>query len=331
MLERPDFIKKKMVFFFPMYGDKITFRNDNLVIKDKKGGTKSQITCYQIFLLFIVGDTSMTTGIINRANKFGFSICLMNRNMKVYRFISSRMEGNTLLRYTQYHYDGKKLAQFIILNKVQNQRSALNTIRRKNQLMKDAITKLDEYIIKLQVDDYERDSLLGIEGSASRVYFSQMFNNTVWKGRKPRIKSDYVNASLDIGYTILFNVMDALINVYGFDEYYGILHTCFYMRKSLVCDLMEPFRPIIDYATRKALNLKQIKEEDFKVYNGKFVLEWKNSPEYTKMYLTELLKYRNELFLYVQSYYRAFMKQKAVKEFPVFCYKGDVKIDLNQL
>lgn len=35
------------------------------------------------------------------------------------------------------------------------------------------------------------------------------FDNVQWNGRKPRIKSDYVNVVLDIGYTMLFNIVDA--------------------------------------------------------------------------------------------------------------------------
>lgn len=53
------------------------------------------------------------------------------------------------------------------------------------------------------------------------------FDNVQWNGRKPRIKSDYVNVVLDIGYTMLFNIVDAMLQVYGFDTYYGVFHKCF--------------------------------------------------------------------------------------------------------
>ena len=85
------------------------------------------------------------------------------------------------------------------------------------------------------------------------------FDNVQWNGRKPRIKSDYVNVVLDIGYTMLFNIVDAMLQVYGFDTYYGVFHKCFYMRKSLVCDIMEPIRPIIDYEVRKAIIWDSVK------------------------------------------------------------------------
>ena len=55
------------------------------------------------------------------------------------------------------------------------------------------------------------------------------------------------------------------IELFGFDTYVGVLHREFFHRKSLVCDLVEPFRPIIDSSLIKALNLGQIHEDDFYV------------------------------------------------------------------
>ena len=64
---------------------------------------------------------------------------------------------------------------------------------------------------------------MAYEGLASKLYFRNHFNNVLWIGRKPRIKRDYVNAVLDIGYTILFSFIDALLSCYGFDTYCGVI------------------------------------------------------------------------------------------------------------
>lgn len=321
MIDKTDFIKKQIIFYFPYQGDKMTFQNDNIVIRDHEKKVKFQVTCYRIFIVFVVGDTTITTGLLSRAKKFGFSICLMNRNLKVYQFLSARMEGNTELRKRQYHYDGMELGQYIILNKVKNQRAALMRFRKKNELQQEAIALLDQHIQRLATEPMNINEIMGVEGSASRTYFPQMFDNSVWMGRKPRIKCDYLNATLDIGYTILFNIIDVLLNVYGFDEYYGVLHRCFYMRKSLVCDLMEPMRPVIDYAIRKSINLQQIRQEDYKIYGHRYVLEWKKSPHYSRVFVDAIMEYKSELFLYIQGYYRSFMKGKDIKEFPMLQYK----------
>lgn len=160
--------------------------------------------------------------------------------------------------------------------------------------------------------------VMGIEGNAAKVYFPRMFDNVSWNGRKPRIKSDYLNVTLDIGYTMLFNIVDAMLQVYGFDTYYGVFHRCFYMRKSLVCDLMEPMRPIVDYAIRKAINLGQCKMDDFELYGTRWCLKMKNNASYIQFIMAAILDYKDDIFLYIQRYYRFFMKRKSVEQLPTF-------------
>lgn len=310
MLERTDFEKKQILVMFASRGDKLSFKNDNVVISDREGKIKYQSTCYRVFILFVVGETSITTGLIRNAQKFGFVICLMNQSFKLYTVIGNRMEGNTLLHRKQYAYEGNEIARFIVINKIHNQRQALNSFRRKSIANKEAIQKLDEYLAMLAERPMEQASLLGLEGSAARLYFPQMFDNVNWKGRKPRIKSDYINATLDIGYNLIFYLIDSLLQVYGFDVYCGVYHKEFFQRKSLVCDMMEPIRPLIDLEVRKAINLGQCKEEDYQILQGQYCLQYKKSAVYVEFLLEALLKYRNEIFLYIQNYYRAFMKDR---------------------
>lgn len=323
MISRQDFSKKQILVYYPARGDKLACQNDNIVIRDRDNKIKHQSTCYRLFALFVVGNTTITTGLIQRSKKFGFSICFFSMGMKLYEVIGSRMEGNTLLRQHQYEYKGMELGQRIIENKIYNQRQAINSIRRKTLENKQAIRYLDRQIENLRQETMPLLSILGVEGSAAKTYFAEIFDNTSWQGRKPRIKCDYVNTALDIGYTVLFHVIDAILNIYGFDTYYGVLHRCFYMRKSLVCDIMEPFRPVIDLEVRKAINLRQIKEEDFDVYDHRVVLKWKKSSEYTGLFMEAVLEHKEEIFEYIQSYYRKFMKGAKAEEFPFFCLIGE--------
>ena len=94
-----------------------------------------------------------------------------------------------------------------------------------------------------------------------------------WIGRYPRTKIDKNNLLLDMGYTFLFHFLKALLLLYGFDIYEGFYHRRFYQRKSLVCDIEEPFRAIIDEAMRKSFNLGQIKDSDFGFANGQYFLK----------------------------------------------------------
>jgi CRISPR-associated protein Cas1 len=237
--------------------------------------------------------------------------------MKVYEILGARMEGNTLLRKHQYEYTENDIGRKIEQNKIKNQSQILKNIRGKNQIMKEGIELLDKMVVQLE-QQLEYLEVMGIEGNAARVYFSRVFDNVDWKGRKPRIKNDYVNVTLDIGYTMLFNIVDAILQVYGFDTYYGVFHKCFYMRKSLVCDLMEPIRPVVDYQVRKSINLGQCKENDFEVINNRWCLKYKSNPQYIQFLMNAILEYKDDIFLYIQQYYRFFMKRKSASEIPVF-------------
>ena len=120
MLGKPEFMKKQILFLFSNQGEKLSFRNDNLVIKNKDGTIKYQMTCYRIFAVFIIGEISITSGLIRRARKFEFVLCLMTSSFRVYSIIGNRMEGNTMLHHKQYEYDGDDLARFIVLNKIKS-------------------------------------------------------------------------------------------------------------------------------------------------------------------------------------------------------------------
>jgi CRISPR-associated endonuclease cas1 len=317
MLNANDFKKKQIIFLFTNEGDKLSFLNDNIIVKNKEGGIKYQSTCYRLFMICVVGNISITSGLIQRSKKFGFSICLMTTTFKVYEILGARMEGNTLLRKHQYEYTENDIGRKIEQNKIKNQSQILKNIRGKNQIMKEGIELLDKMVVQLE-QQLEYLEVMGIEGNAARVYFSRVFDNVDWKGRKPRIKNDYVNVTLDIGYTMLFNIVDAILQVYGFDTYYGVFHKCFYMRKSLVCDLMEPIRPVVDYQVRKSINLGQCKENDFEVINNRWCLKYKSNPQYIQFLMNAILEYKDDIFLYIQQYYRFFMKRKSASEIPVF-------------
>lgn len=318
MLDINEFSKKQIVMYFPAAGDKIFYQNDNMIIRDNNKRVKYQLSCYRIFMIIVVGDTSITTGLLKRARKFGISICLMSFNFKLYMVIGSEVQGNTMLHKKQYDYEGMEIARHLIINKVQNQRQILMKMRAKTEDIKEAIALLDKYVVQLQEKDMTRTEIIGMEGTASKVYFPRIFNNVKWMGRKPRIKFDYVNVLLDIGYTLLFNFIDAILQVFGFDVYYGVLHTCFYMRKSLVCDIMEPFRPIIDWQIRKSINLGQFNEKDFVFSQNRWTLNYKKSAQYSQVFLEAILERKEEIFLYIRTYYRCVMKGKPITEYPVF-------------
>ncbi|MCQ2588522.1 MAG: type V CRISPR-associated endonuclease Cas1 [Treponema sp.] len=318
MMSTRDFEYKQIAFVFTSKGEKISFKNDNLVVCDGEGTIKHQSTCYRLFLLFICGDSCITSGLLDRASKFGFNIVLMSSNLRITKIIPSKAEGNVLLRKRQYSYDKNDIAAYVISNKIHNQNIQLKKRRQKSEQEKEIIKKLKQYEVKVLENGLTSQEIMGIEGISAKLYFQSLFKDYNWKSRRPRVKHDITNCLLDIGYTILFNVINALLEMYGFDVYVGILHTQFFHRKSLVCDLEEPFRPIIDAALIKAMNLGQINEKDFWKNQEQYILPWKNSAPYIEIFIKAIMEYKNEIFIYIQSYYRAFMREKKIEEYPFF-------------
>ena len=317
MLSLNDFSKKQIVFVYANEGEKIAYKNDNLIVKDKDDKIKFQVSLYRLYIIYVIGDTSLTTVILKKAKKFGFTIALLSTTFRLYEMIGDIKLGNTLLKDKQYKYQGIDIAKHIVFNKILNEINVLKNRRKKDDSIKDTISILNEYMVKGgSCDDYYL--LLSYEGNAAKQYFKVMFDNVEWKGRKPRIKFDYINSALDIGYTILFTFIEVIVNSFGFDTYVGVLHKQFYMRKSLICDFVEPFRTIIDEQVRKSINLKQIKEEDFMVISKEYRLKYENSTKYANIFLSAIISEKEKIFLYIQEYYRAFMKGKPIENYPVY-------------
>lgn len=323
MLSEPDFKEKKIILIFSQNGDKLSFKNDNLLILDEEKNIKKQISCYKLFALFVVGGISLTSGIIPRSKKFGFSIVLFTAGFKVYSTINFSLEGNTLLRKKQYtNTNGDEIAKQIIINKIENQCATLKKMRDKD--VKDGIEILENNLKEIKKEENGYYETMGFEGTSAKVYFNRLYKEFDWHGRQPRIKKDELNLLLDIGYTVLFNYIEAILNIYGFDIYKGNLYKEFYKRKSLVCDIIEPFQPIVDYKIRKIINLGQTKDYEFYVQNNQYQLNWKDSNRFVLLILEEIMQYKICIFRYIQQYYRWFMKGKSIEFFPQARLENDI-------
>lgn len=323
MLTAPDFEKKQIVFVFAKDGEKISLLNGNLTVKDGNGKIKIQVSCFRLFLVAVVGDISITTALIREAKKYGFFFALYSTSFRLNAVIGAEKDGNTLLKERQYAYHGSEIAKHLTKNKIAMQYETLMAQREKSDAVREALAMLKSYY--REIDKAEGlNSLMAYEGLASRVYFKNHFNNLLWNGRQPRIKKDWINSALDIGYTVLFSFIESLLLAYGFDTYRGVLHRQFYMRKSLTCDLVEPFRPLIDKTVKTCYNLKEIGEDDFVLINHQYQLQWKLSPKYVAVFMKAILKHKTEIFLYIQQYYRCFMKQADVSHYP-FYFKGELR------
>lgn len=319
MLSIPDFKEKQILFIQSddfSSENKIQICNDNISFS-KDGKVVNRLSCSKIFCVFIIGDLSLTTVLVKNCLKRGVSLFFLKNNFEVYATIGSMAEGNYLLREKQYNLRNEfDFAKNIVKNKIFNQIILLKSSG------KNESENLEEYrknISEKIENAKDEKELLGIEGSATKNFFKSYFSEMGWYKRMPRTKIDHYNILLDIGYTFLFNYVDSLLRLYGFDVYKGFYHKLFFQRKSLSCDIMEPFRCVIDKQLLKSFRLKQINEKDFKYANGRYLLEYKKSRKYAKIFFDAILDNKEEMFLYAKDFYRLMMKGDG--DFPVFIIK----------
>jgi CRISP-associated protein Cas1 len=304
MLYKEDFLEKLFVFI-ELKKDENTFKfsNDNLVLY-KEGKIVNKISLHKIFVVFVIGNCTFTSSFVEKLRKFGISIYLLKQNLECYASIESYASGNFLLRYQQYHLTDLKelnIAKSIIKNKIETQIRLIHKYEKIN--LKSEILKSNKKIDSVT----NSQELLGVEGNVSKLYFQTVFKEFHWTSRRPRSKEDINNFLMDMGYTYLFNIIDSMLRIYGFDTYKGVYHKLFFQRKSLACDIMEPFRVIIDYAIIKAWNLKKIDEADFDLDKINITLKYSSNSKYIYIFLKEILNYKSDIYDYIQKYYRHIM------------------------
>ncbi|NCO41748.1 MAG: CRISPR-associated endonuclease Cas1 [Armatimonadetes bacterium CG2_30_66_41] len=101
--------------------------------------------------------------------------------------------------------------------------------------------------------DQHADTLRGLEGTAGRAYFgclsSLMPAEFQFSGRSRHPAKDEFNAFLNYAYGVLYSHVERACILAGLDPFVGFLHTDNYNKKSLVFDLIEPFRILAERAT----------------------------------------------------------------------------------
>jgi CRISPR-associated endonuclease Cas1 len=281
--------------------------------------TLTKFPFQKILALFVVGHISITTPLIEKCTQFGVPLVVMKPNFRPMFFFSVTAEANFLLRKRQYEYtkDNLQIPKILVDNKIRNQIHLLEKIRSKNDQIREAIEQCKK-LLPLLSDVTDYDAVMGIEGRSATNFFTVYFEPFHWKGRHPRTKVDVINATLDIGYTILFNYIEVFVRLFGFDPYRGVYHQLWFKRKSLICDLVEPFRCLIDQQVRKAFNLGQCKIDDFELRKNEYILKREKNNDYTKMFYDILIEQKSAIFKYMQEYYRSFMQQKESEKYPRF-------------
>lgn len=144
---------------------------------------------------------------------------------------------------SQVNWDVSRVANLwtrIVIAKLKNQVSVVELLNKNANVLQDELDKI------------ELNDITNREAVVARKYFPLLFGTDF-------SRSDFtpVNAALNYGYSILLSMVDRVIVAQGYLTCFGIHHDSAGNAYNLGSDLMEPFRPIIDYwvAQQKILDL----------------------------------------------------------------------------
>ena len=155
----------------------------------------------------------------------------------------------------------------IVKNKILNQTLLLQKINSGSYKL------LSGYIKEVKIGDKTNR-----EGHAAKIYFKELFGKEF-----VRHNDDVINSALNYGYAILLSTINKEIINNGYLTQLGIHHKNEFNEFNLTCDLMEPFRVIIDryvydnlerdFDVNYKLDLVNLFNQRFRYNNKMYVLK----------------------------------------------------------
>ncbi|MBV6506953.1 MAG: CRISPR-associated exonuclease Cas4/endonuclease Cas1 fusion [Syntrophorhabdaceae bacterium] len=177
--------------------------------------------------------------------------------------------------------DGLGYARRWVQQKLDNQIELLTTLANKRPAKQE---QLGVYIRQIQVirgklqafeikNENAADALRGLEGTAGRIYFEALSfvqpEQFPFQGRSRQPAKDEFNCLLNYCYGVLYGLVERACMLSGLEPYLGFFHADNYNKKSLVFDLIEPYRIWAEETTVYLFSQRQVRKEMFdKIQNG---------------------------------------------------------------
>ncbi len=230
-------------------------------------------------------------------------------------FASGMPPKNVELRIRQHRaaaIGSPQLAAAFVAGKIRNARTLLR--RHGRQESSGALRQMAQLATQAE---HERkvESLLGIEGTAARIYFEH-FGTLIrqlegedafdFEHRNRRPPRDAVNALLSFVYALLVKDTTVAALAAGLDPYVGFYHRPRFGRPALALDLAEEFRPLIaDSVVMTAINNGEVGARHFVRRLGAVSLTQDGRRQVVKAYERRMAgELTHPLFKYRASYRR---------------------------
>ncbi len=253
---------------------------ENVVIQ-QHGEEIRRIPLHNLDGIITFGYTGASPALMGACAKRNMALTFLTAHGRFLARVSGEVQGNVLLRKTQYAVSGDEqksveIARSFITGKLFNCRWVLERAARDYALRLDVeklrvVSESLAQSIRLVKGAETGEELRGIEGTAATRYFS-VFDDLIlqqkeaffFRGRNRRPPLDNVNALASFAYTLLAHDTASALETVGLDPYVGFLHSDRPGRISLALDLMEEFRSVLaDRFVLTLINTKQVSANGF--------------------------------------------------------------------
>ena len=281
------------VKFLKGYGHSISVKNSKLILKNcadpfSPPEIESWHTNRMPYEKIVLsGKGYVSTEALAMLSENNRNVILVDTQGNSQCIMSGVKSSLTATQYRMGQYDTFRikekreyLSKQIVKAKINSQIKFLKSTE--NPLVIPSIEKLEKHLNNLE------NNILHSEAVISRIYFGA-FSKLIDKrfeftARNSPITvkkydaTDVINALLNYGYAILSGEISKFVNGVGLDPYYGFYHKNHTSFKSLVYDMMEPFRWLVECAVWKLSDAKSKNRISKKQYSysrkGTIVLEY---------------------------------------------------------
>lgn len=218
--------------------------------------------------LILSSNYTLQTKDIIKITKSDINIILISYDQRDASLITSTKGKNAELKLSQYKAIDKTLAiaKYFVTQKL---------ISHQNQLKIHNIEFNTAKVIENIEQAKDLQTLLGIEGSFTKEYFTyyfHLFPKILHNGKRTKNPpKDPLNATLSFCYMIFYSIITIKLISYGFEPTIGYLHKPFRSHNALSSDIIETIRADINEFVYKVFSTGVIKKEDFTKKNGIFL------------------------------------------------------------
>ncbi len=265
------------------FGTSLRKRGDQFEIL--AAGRKVAISAHKVQSILIATAAHLSTDVIQLAIAHNIDLVFLDTSGQPFaRVWQSRMGSTTTIRRRQLEVaeqpEGLALAREWIEAKLRHQIEFLEELSHRRpdagDLFRPALATVRACLDKLRALsgtlEEQRNSVMGLEGSAGRAYFAclgQLVPEAYrFETRSRQPARDAFNAMLNYGYGVLYGLVERACICAGLDPFIGLLHTDNYNKKSLVFDLIEPFRVLSDRAALLLFTGRRVLKEHFEPVPG---------------------------------------------------------------